>query len=198
MLAIVLAVVMCMAIFLFTGFKLKGYKLTTRSMARIGVISGLSLALYMIKLAPFPEGGGCTLMSILPIMILAVAFGMEEALISCMVIAMAKIVIAPPFFPMQIPLDYLAGMLAIGLTPIFGIDRPWKLLSGSIFACALSAFYSTLSGVIFFGQFAPEGMNLWWYSISYNFSGFGVEAIMSILVLMTVSVRLPKLAGVKA
>ncbi len=198
MLAIILAVVLCVALFLFTGYKLKGYKLTTKSITRIGVISGLSLALYMIKLAPFPQGGGCTLMSILPIMILAVAFGMEEALISCIVIAMVKIVIAPPYFPMQIPLDYLGGMLAIGLTPIFGVDKPWKLLSGSLFACTLSAFFSTLSGIILFGQFAPEGMNLWIYSLGYNYSGFGVEAIMSILVLMTISTRLPKLAGVRA
>ena len=35
-------------------------------------------------------------------------------------------------------------------------------------AGSISTFVSIVSGVIFFGQYAPPGMNLWIYSIIYN------------------------------
>jgi thiamine transporter len=122
-------------------------------------------------------------------MYLSVAYGMEEGLICALVVGLTKIVIAPPYFPLQIPLDYIAGMLAIALTPIFGTDSKGKLIAGGIFANLLSAWYSILSGVIFFGQFAPEGMNVWLYSAIYNLSGFGVEVAMSLVALVLITSR---------
>ena len=189
MVANVLAIGFCMIVFVFTGWKLRGIKFDTKRLARIGVVTALSLALYMIKIVPFPQGGGCTLMSILPIMVLAVLYGVEEALVCAIVVGLTKIVIAPPYFPLQIPLDYLAAMLAIAFTPIFGTDSKMKLIAGGIFATLLSAWFSILSGVIFFGQFAPEGVNVWVYSSIYNLSGFGVEAAMSIVALLMISSR---------
>jgi thiamine transporter len=184
-----LAVLFCLVIFVFAGWKVRGMKFDSKRLARIGLVTALSLVLYMIKIVPFPQGGGCTLMSILPIMYLSVAYGMEEGLICALVVGLTKIVIAPPYFPLQIPLDYIAGMLAIALTPIFGTDSKGKLIAGGIFANLLSAWYSILSGVIFFGQFAPEGMNVWLYSAIYNLSGFGVEVAMSLVALVLITSR---------
>lgn len=189
MVANVLAIGFCIIVFAYTGWKLKGMRFDSKRLARIGVVTALSLALYMIKIVPFPQGGGCTLMSVLPIMILSVLYGMEEALICAIVVGLTKIVIAPPYFPMQIPLDYIGGMIAIALTSIFGIHTRGRLVAGGIFATLLSAWFSILSGVIFFGQFAPEGMNVWVYSAIYNLSGFGVEAAMSIVGLVMITSR---------
>lgn len=193
-----MAWILTVAVFAFAGIRLAKFKWNTRSMARIGVVSGLTIVLYMIKLVPFPQGGGCSLLSILPIMILSVVFGMEEALICGIVVGLTKIVIAPPLFPMQIPLDYLGAMMAVGLTPMFGVDSPVKIFSGAVTASVISTFFSILSGIIFFGQFAPEGMNVWVYSTIYNVTGYGVEAALSIVVLMAVSVKLPKMIGARA
>lgn len=198
MTAKIIAAILTLAVFAFAGIRLAKFKWTTRSIARIGVVSGLTIVLYMIKLVPFPQGGGCSLLSILPIMILSVAFGMEEAFICGIVVGLTKIVIAPPLFPMQIPLDYLGGMMAIGLTPIFGIDSPVKLFSGALTASIISIFFSILSGIIFFGQFAPKGMNVWVYSMIYNVTGYGVEAALSVVLLMTVAVKIPKMIGARA
>lgn len=198
MTAKIMAWILTVAVFAFAGIRLAKFKWNTRSIARIGVVSGLTIVLYMIKLVPFPQGGGCSLLSILPIMILSVVFGMEEALICGIVVGLTKIVIAPPLFPMQIPLDYLGAMMAVGLTPMFGVDNPVKLFSGAVTASVISTFFSILSGIIFFGQFAPEGMNVWVYSTIYNVTGYGVEAALSIVVLMAVSVKLPKMIGARA
>jgi thiamine transporter len=198
MTAKIIAVILTIAVFAFAGIKLAKFKWNTRSIARIGVVSALTIVLYMIKLVPFPQGGGCSLLSILPIMILSVVFGMEEAIICGIVVGLTKIVIAPPYFPMQIPLDYLGAMMAIGLTPMFGVDSPVKLFSGALTATVISTFFSILSGIIFFGQFAPEGMNVWLYSTLYNVTGYGVEAALSLVVLMAISAKLPKMIGARA
>lgn len=189
MVANVLAGLLSLVVFSVTGWKLRGMKFDTKRVARIGIITAMTLVLYMIKIVPFPQGGGCTLLSVLPIMVLSVMYGMEEALICAIVVGLTKIVIAPPYFPLQIPLDYLGGMIAIAFTPIFGIMSKGKLAAGAIFATLLSAFFSILSGVIFFGQFAPEGMNVWVYSAIYNLSGFGVEAALSIVALLFITTR---------
>jgi len=189
MAATILAFVFCGGIFAYTGLKLRGMRFDSKRLARIGMFTSLSLVLYMIKIVPFPQGGGCTLMSVLPVMVLAVLYGMEEAMICAIVVGLTKIVIAPPYFPLQIPLDYIGGMIAIALVPVFGIQTRGKLVAGGIFATLLSAWFSILSGVIFFGQFAPEGMNVWAYSAIYNLSGFGVEAAMSIAALVLITAK---------
>ncbi len=189
MAATILAFVFCGGIFAYTGLKLRGMRFDSKRLARIGMFTALSLVLYMIKIVPFPQGGGCTLMSVLPVMVLAVLYGMEEAMVCAIVVGLTKIVIAPPYFPLQIPLDYLGGMIAIALVPVFGIQTRGRLVAGGVFATLLSAWFSILSGVIFFGQFAPEGMNVWAYSAIYNLSGFGVEAAMSIAALVLITAK---------
>lgn len=189
MAATILAFIFCGGIFTYTGFKLRGMRFDSKRLARIGMFTALSLVLYMIKIVPFPQGGGCTMMSVLPVMVLAVLYGMEEAMICAIVVGLTKIVIAPPYFPLQIPLDYIGGMIAIALVPVFGIQTRGKLVAGGIFATLLSAWFSILSGVIFFSQFAPEGMNVWVYSAVYNLSGFGVEAAMSIASLVLITAK---------
>lgn len=188
--AVMIAIVLCLGMLGAGIWTLKGYKLSVKSLTRVGLVSGITIVLYMIKLVPFPQGGGCSLLSILPIMILSILYGKKEALMSAIVVALLKLVIAPPYFIMQIPLDYFGAMMAIAFTPMFGTDKPSKLLAGASVAALLSMFFSILSGTIFFGQYAPEGMNPWVYASVYNFLGYGVEAILSIVVLMMIGMKL--------
>lgn len=186
---VIVAVLLCAVVFGESIWQLRDFKFTTRSMARIALVSAATISLYMVKLVPFPQGGGCSLLSILPIMILAIMYGRKEAIISAVVVAMLKIVIAPPYFLMQLPLDYFGGMIAVAYTSVFGTETKKKLLLGAVFAGLLSTIFSVLSGAIFFGQFAPAGMHPFVYSLGYNFLGYGVEVAMSIAVLSVVGMR---------
>ena len=40
-----------------------------------------------------------------------------------------------------------------------------------------------LTGVIFFASYAPEGMNPWIYSISYNGTFLSVECVITIIII---------------
>lgn len=180
---IVLALFLTLMIIVISIKKLKGFKINVKSLARIGIISAVTILLYLINLVPFPQGGGFSLLSYLPIMFLSCIFGMEEGILCGIVVATLKVVLKPPFFPLQLPLDYFGGMIAIAITPIFGIKKKSVLILGALLAGFLSTLFSILSGVIFFGQFAPEGMSVWKYSIIYNFLGHGVEVLLCIVVL---------------
>lgn len=184
--AVTLAVVLTLILFALSFRVLKGFKFNTKSLARIGLMSAITIVLYMIKLVPFPQGGGFSLLSVLPIMILSTVFSIEEGLLCAIIVGTLKAVIQPPFFPLQLPLDYFGGMMAIAFTPMFGSKDKLKLSSGALFAGLLSISFSILSGSIFFGQFAPEGMNPCLYSIGYNLMGYGVEVLLSIIALTAI------------
>jgi thiamine transporter len=87
--------------------------------------------------------------------------------------------------------------MAVAFTPLFGVDTKSKIMKGAIVGALVSTFFSVFSGAIFFGQFAPEGMNPFLYSIMYNFLGYGVEASLSIVVLSLLPLNKLKKALVK-
>lgn len=182
-LAVILSVILSLGILVATIKTLKEIKFDVRTISRIGVVAAITIVLYMIKIVPFPQGGGCSLLSILPIMILAVIFDTREALVCAIIVAFIKIVIQPPYYPMQIPLDYLGAMISVAFTPMFGTDKKSNLVTGALVASLLSISFSVLSGIIFFGEFAPKGTPVWIYSIVYNFLGYGVEALLSVIAL---------------
>jgi len=178
-----LAVILTLVVFFVSLKTMRKTVFNAKSLARIGVVAAMTIVLYMIKIIPFPQGGGCSLLSILPIMILSVVFGMEEGIICAIVVAFTKIIIQPPYYLMQLPLDYFGAMISVAFTPMFGTVKKPRLVAGAGIAVLLSTLFSILSGVIFFGQYAPEGMNVWVYSIVYNVLGYGVEAFLSVVVL---------------
>ena len=46
-----------------------------------------------------------------------------------------------------------------------------------------------LSGVVFFGSYAPEGFSGLTWSLWYNLTYLGVEAVLTVIVLMIPAVR---------
>lgn len=180
---IILSVILTVGIFGMSIKKLKGFKFNTKSLTRIGIMAAITIVLYMIKLVPFPQGGGFSLLSVLPIMVLSIVVGIEEAILCGIIVGGLKGVFLPPIHPIQLPLDYFCSMMVLGFAAIFGTDKKLQIILGASLVGLLSIICSVLSGVVFFWQFAPEGMNVWTYSIGYNFLGYGIEVLLSIIVL---------------
>ena len=100
--------------------------------------------------------------------------------------------------PVQFFLDCLFGPMALGFTCIFGSEKKYKIILGALFAVTLSVFSYFVSGVVFFAEFAPEGMNTYLYSFLYNFTSAGVEGILCIILLSIIPLgRFKKLVNVK-
>ena len=67
--------------------------------------------------------------------------------------------------------------------PIMSMVVLTIIILGCLFATMLCVFASFVSGVVFFGQYAPQGMNVYLYSFIYNYSSGGVEGILSTILM---------------
>ncbi|EGT3615437.1 energy-coupled thiamine transporter ThiT [Clostridium perfringens] len=170
---------------------LRKHKITTKEIVMIGLNVAISYVLYIIPLVRYPQGGGITFFSMLPIMLLSLVYGRTVGVTGGLIFGLLKTLNgAFIVHPVQFFLDYILANMALGLAGTFGIDKKYKIFLGSFMAGALSTFISVVSGVVFFGQYAPPGMNLWIYSIIYNVSSAGVESFLTTIVLTLMPIRL--------
>ncbi len=80
-------------------------------------------------------------------------------------------------------LDYIVAFTVVGLADLFA--KPFgkrKLLGysvGAVIVCLIRFVSSFVSGVVLWGSYAPEGMNVWVYSLVYNASYMIPNAILT-------------------
>lgn len=170
---------------------LKRHKIKTREITMIGMSVAISYVLYMIPLIRYPQGGGITLFSMLPIMLLSLVYGRTIGVTSGLIFGLLKLLNgAFIIHPVQFILDYLLSTMALGLAGSFGINKKYKILLGAFMASGLSTLICVISGAVFFGQYAPKGMNVWIYSLIYNVSSMGLEGLMTSVILALMPINL--------
>lgn len=159
----------------------------TRMMAEGGIVIALSLILSLIKLGRMPQGGSITLASMFPIILFSIRWGAPRGMVIGALYGLVSILIDPQvYYPVQVILDYPLAFALIGISG-YSFSKDVKNIFGYIpaviIAHALRALSHIIAGVIFFSNYAPEGMNPWIYSLTYNLSFMLPEMIMSIVFL---------------
>ena len=80
-------------------------------------------------------------------------------------------------------LDYVIAFSIVGLAGLFAkLFGKYRLTGygvGAVVVCLIRFVSSFLSGVILWGSYAPEGMNVWLYSLIYNASYMIPNAILT-------------------
>jgi thiamine transporter len=166
------------------ALEMKKTKLTTKVMITISVMVAIAYVLYMIKFISYPQGGGITLFSTLPIMMVALIYGRGPGLTAGLIFGVLKLLNGGVIMhPIQFILDYMLAQMALGLAGSFGNDKKSKIILGCLFAGIMGTIVSTISGYVFFGMYAPPGMNPLLYSIVYNFSSAGVESVLTAILM---------------
>ena len=146
----------------------------------------LSFVLSYIRLYRFPQGGSITPASMLPMYIFAIMFGPAAGILAGFAFGMINL-IQDPFIIhwAQFFLDYPLSYGALGLA---GLYR--KNIGVSCFIGGFGRFLMNfLSGVIFFGSYAPEGMNVLLYSLTVNGLVIGTDTLICIVVAMLPQVQ---------
>lgn len=152
-------------------------------LALCAVLIALAAALGMVEVFHLPQGGGITLFSMLAAALCGYYCGPSKGLIACFALGLLNFVIDPYFYhPAQVALDYFLAYGALGLSGLFSNVKN-GLTIGYIVGVTGRFICSFLSGVIFFAEYAPEGMNAVLYSFLYQFSYIGVEAIITVIVI---------------
>ena len=149
--------------------ELKRTNLELRRMMVTAVFVAISFILYNIQFIKYPQGGGISLFPMLPILLISILYGKGIGLTAGLLLGILKIFNG--FFvvhPAQFLLDYVFSTMALGLACIYGTDKKYKIFLGCLTAVALSVGINILSGVVYFGQYAPEGTNVFVYSAIYN------------------------------
>lgn len=165
-----------------------------RLMTEMGVAVALAVVLNFVTLFRMPQGGKVNL-EMLPILIVAFRWGGIPGIITGFVYGLLQLVLDPYIVhPAQAFLDYpLAYMLVglAGLVPLKLKENSKLKVYSSIFLAVLlgglGRFIShLLSGVIFFGQYAPEGQNPWIYSTIYNASYIIPSILISYIIIIPI------------
>lgn len=140
----------------------------------------ISFVLSYIRLLHMPQGGSITPASMLPIMMFAYAFGFGPGLVCSMAYGVLQM-----FQDMyivgwvQATLDYVLAFGSLALVALFrNWKSPFNFSVGVVVAGIVRVFFHVLSGVVYFAEYAPEGMNPLVYSLVYNLSSAGVDALI--------------------
>lgn len=182
-----LATLIGLVILILALMKFKKIKLDTMIMARIGIALALATILHLIKLVDLPNGAGSiNLGSMVPILIIAFMYGPEIGMLTGFLFGIIYLIISPYILhPIQVLFDYPLPFMAVGLAGFFKN----KKLIGATFGMFIRFIFHFISGVLFFGQFAPEGWSPVLYSFAVNGSivGGNLLVVLVILALLPVS-----------
>lgn len=130
-----------------------------------------------------PMGGSVTLFSMLFICLIGYWFGAKYGLITGVAYGLLQFIIDPYMVSIwQVLFDYPLAFGALGLSGLF-CNKKWGLQIGYIVGVIGRFIFSTLSGVIFFAEYAPEGMNPWVYSTLYQGTYLGTELVMTLIII---------------
>lgn len=136
-----------------------------------------------ITIYQMPMGGEVTLCSMFFISFIGYLYGPRVGLSSAIAYGLLQLITDPYIVSVpQLICDYV---LAFGIMGISGFvsEKKGGLQLGYLASILGRFFFSMISGVIFFGEYAPEGMSPIAYSITYNGTYIGAEAVMTIVII---------------
>ena len=176
------------------------------SVATGGVCLALSFVLSFVKLFEMPQGGAVTAASMLPLLFFCLSFGAKKGFCATFAFSLLQLINGSFIHPMQVVLDYILAFTIIGVAGFFAASEKkrlttanpirrlklipfWRIGAGVFLAFALRFVSHLLSGVIFYSEYAGT-QNPWIYSALYNGTFLLVEAAVTAIILIGISVAL--------
>ena len=174
----------------------KKAKLTTKQLVFSAVAMALAMVCSMIKFADLPMGGSVTLFSMLFIVLIGYWYGPYVGIMTAVAYGLLQFVTEPIFYTIpQMLIDYPCAFGALGIAGFFS-GKKHGLQIGYIAGVLGRYVFAVISGVVFFGAFAPEGTPALVYSLGYNASYLVPEAVIT-LILISIPPVAKALARVK-
>ncbi|WP_315079123.1 energy-coupled thiamine transporter ThiT [uncultured Clostridium sp.] len=168
----------CIAI-LVVLVKAKKIKFTPQLIARIGIALALATILKILRIYHFPQGGSITFGSMVPILLIAFMYGPQVGFLTGFLYGMITLLMDPYILhPVQVLFDFPLPFLCLGIAGFF----PNKKYLGVTLAVLGRFICHFISGVAFFGSFAPEGMSPALYSLSVNAPIIGLEGLICLVI----------------
>ncbi|MCR5295766.1 MAG: energy-coupled thiamine transporter ThiT [Lachnospiraceae bacterium] len=149
----------------------------------------LAVVTSYIKLFHLPMGGSVTLFSMFFVTLIGYWYGPAVGLMAGVAYGLLQMILDPYIVSLpQMLVDYPFAFGALGIAGFFS-NRKNGMLFGYIAAVCGRFLFAVLSGVIFFSDYAPEGMSPLIYSISYNGSYLLAEAVITLILISVPAVK---------
>jgi thiamine transporter len=162
-----------------------------RVMAEVALAAALAVVLSFLKLYTLPQGGSLSL-EMIPVFYIAVRRGGALGCVTGLLMGLGQLLYgAYIVHPAQLILDYPLAFTVLGVA---GFMRKTPLV-GVVVGSTLRFLCHFASGVIFFAQYAPEGMNVLAYSAIYNASYMLPETAVTLVVIALILAREKRIAG---
>ena len=165
-----------------------------RLLAEAAVMLALAIALSYIKIWDMPMGGSVTLLSMLPIILIAVKNGTGWGVGPAFVFSLFQLlqgVMSGNVFPycrtlaiviLCVAFDYIVPFTVLGFAAVgkkkFGMAGVYV---GIVAVCFIRFLCHYITGVFIWGQWAPEGMAKALYSLLYNGQYMLPETILTLV-----------------
>ena len=174
-------------------------KQKTFNLTRASVMIALSSALSFFKIIELAKGGSVTLGSMVPVILISFIIDAKWGIFSAFCYSLVQMLIggiaAPPtqnfiYYFLVIMLDYVVAFTVLGLGSTlssFVKNKTAKLISGTFIVVFLRFVCHFLSGILIWDVYAPEGQNVFLYSLIYNGSYMGIELIVTLAVVTVIS-----------
>lgn len=159
-------------------------KLTVSAM-----LIAMSTVLSLIKPIDLPFGGSVTPLSMLPVMILPLMYGVRWGFFACftnsviqMLLSLAEVIswgMTPAVLLACILLDYILSYTVLGVIGFFRSKSGVMLVLGAELALFCRLVMHFISGVVLFGEFGAGVMAGIWGALSYNLTFMVPEMIIT-------------------
>lgn len=163
--------------------------------AHISLMTALAVILDKLVIYQMPQGGGISLV-MLPILLITFQRGLRSGLITGLLTGTIQLLFGGYFLNIfQVLCDYLLAYAAVGLAGVVPLNfknqtsKFTTLILGGIIGGTARLFFHTLSGIIFYADYAPEGTPVWLYSLTYNTSYLIPSTILALVLICILSLR---------
>lgn len=156
------------------------------------ILLALGSALSLVKIWQMPLGGSITLLSMLPIALISIEYGIGWGLTSAFTYSLIQMALdlpavlswglSPTAVFGTVALDYILAFTALGLAGLFRRKKVLGICIGVFIALCLRFICHVISGTIIFDIWMPDGWSSpLWYSICYNGAFMLPETIITII-----------------
>ena len=155
----------------------------TKAVTLSALMVALATGLGMLKLFEMPYGGTVTVFSMLPIVLCGYYLGTRRGVMAGICVGLLNLIFGPyVIHPVQLLVDYPFAFGALGLS---GLCRDQKngLAKGYIIGLIGRYICAVVSGIVFFGAYAPEGFNAVTWSLFYNFTYLAAEGALTLVII---------------
>ena len=166
--------------------RMRHEKMSTATLEQTSLLLALAVVLEQLRIFHMPQGGSITVGSMVPLLLIGYRFGVGTGMLAGFAYGMINM-IQDPFIlhPVQVLFDYPLPFMAMGLA---GLSRQHFYLStGLAFLTRFGCHF--ISGVVFFGSYAPEGMSPVWYSLVANATYLMPEMLICCVILKVLPVK---------